>query len=473
MRRYKYLLVMIVCIVFLSGCNKEGSNKKNLDTNTNTPSNVETPDSSEGKEAYEGETINVLFPDLSNEEGIRDYLAGEWVFEKEYLSDVVCNMVIDNDLSVEVSFKNLYANEYPGEYSGKIILDRQYANLDKGPNIISFELEDDSYPGGDYFFLHRTNYDEKYVMSLFFAGNGNGIFDLLASVGHHDEPDEIIFEKISGQNSGELSQVFPRKNDQFYAVFWSVGEDEKSFWLDDVHWTGKSEYDFDAVYPKSMITYENSFPGSILYNIVPKQRADILGKDMFPGEVYYVETDENASIKYFIEAEKKKFIEEANEPEDYGYALFETTDIGIKKVIKAKKDVELTESSGPFTVSIKDIKVLDLNLFDGFKEDFDNKDKLTLVTMAVEIEHKSIDIGRIYPELSFIVTNNNERAEFEHILSDSFGGEFLGKSVRKGNLIFILESEAKNIEKISYIIEGPQDKNFNSISHDIVFEIEF
>lgn len=246
---------------------------------------------------------------FSNESGIKKYLEGEWVFNNPYISDLTCKMKIDKDLNVQLYFYGDYADSFKGNYSGKIKFEKVNAEADELPDAISIELNDSEWPGGDYFFLHRTIYNGKRVMALFFAGNGNGIFDILGDVDNFIYgPDEIIFEKTSG----EISKLAPSKNDKFEAVYWGKAKDGKSLWLDDVQWAPKNE-DLDTIYPWPMIAYDNYIRESVLYSIVAEKRQDILGDDLFPGQVYYVETDEEGRIKHFISAEFKRFLEESQD----------------------------------------------------------------------------------------------------------------------------------------------------------------
>ena len=271
--RLKIMLVMLVCVVFLGGCNS-----------TTTVDNNE-----------------MLIPDLSTEEGIRDYIVGNWVFEKAYLSNIACRMSIDEDLNVNLSFYNPYESDFREDYTGKIKLDRQYAKPNELPDIITIELMDTDYPGGEFFFLHRTLYDGKFVMSWFFAGNGDSVFDAAGSGEYGPVPEEIMFEKIVDQNSNLL----PTKNQGFHAVFWGEGYDGESLWLDDVNWELQRYDAFTAAYPLSMILYENDVKESVLYSIDPDQIADVYGFGLFEGQVYFVETDESGNIISLIGAEHK------------------------------------------------------------------------------------------------------------------------------------------------------------------------
>lgn len=296
----------------LSGCNKAEPENTDAIVSGKIPLVVEEPFDSE-KEEVEISGIN-----LNSEEGIKEYLIGEWISDKETLSDYLlteseinCNMTINQDLNVNLSFYNRYTDEIIGDYMGQINLDSFEGKGDKLPDLISIDLGDSDWPGGDYFFLHRTIYDGKSVMSLFFAGSGNGIFDLLADI-HNFEyaPEEILFEKITE----EKSQLKPLEDKEFYAVYWGTGPDGKSLWLDEVQWTPTEEYDPDALYPSRMTLYHDDFPESALYGIAKESMSNILGNPMYAGEVYFVQTDKDGNIIDFEDAAYRQYIETINEP---------------------------------------------------------------------------------------------------------------------------------------------------------------
>ena len=57
--------------------------------------------------------------------------------------------------------------------------------------------------------------------------------------------------------------------------------------------------------------------------------------------------------------------------------------------------------------------------------------------------------------------------------SDDVGGDFIGEVIKKGNVSFLLESEAEDITSFKYVIGGPHDEDFESIGEDITFELSF
>ncbi|HHX62576.1 MAG TPA: hypothetical protein GX707_17965, partial [Epulopiscium sp.] len=65
---------------------------------------------------------------------IREYLIGEWVYDQDYGSDIICKMYIDEDLKVGLSFYNAYTNQAKGDYTGKIKLDWVHADPNGAPD---------------------------------------------------------------------------------------------------------------------------------------------------------------------------------------------------------------------------------------------------------------------------------------------------------------------------------------------------
>lgn len=310
MKRMGLLAVFIgISILILTACSESKPEKNDKLENTIT---LPVDEDSKGVEE-EGTTISP--PDLSTEEGVKEYLVGEWTCRIDYMSNIVVSMNISQDLDVQLLFYDTFTDEAKGEYKGKISLDKIYATSEEAPDVISIELDDDQYSKGDFFFLHRTIYDGKRVMSLFFTGSGNSVFNILSAYDDDDDYDYTIDEVMLEKVTGEVFQGTPRKNDSFYAVFWEHEVLFESIWLDDVYWTPPLDDDYSTDYPRPMTLYENDKHESIIYHVNPDKKFEILGDNMFKGVVYYVETDKNGNMIELIDADYKKYLEEG--PEDY------------------------------------------------------------------------------------------------------------------------------------------------------------
>ncbi len=335
MKAFKKLLLFLICMMLISGCNISKTKKTKQDVDTSSLSQIrdklknktmakEEENLSEEKIVSDKknmpleETQPRSVYQLSTEREIKEYLVGEWVSNQEVLSDYLltssdmnCDMVIDEDLKVKLLFYNRHTNEPRGDYQGQISFDNFHENSKGAPDLINIDLIDSDYPGGSFFFKHRTIYDGMRVMSWFFSGNGNCIFDMLADIDNFKyAPEEIIFKKVTG----EKSQLSPLKDREFYAVYWGMGPDGQSLWLDEVQWTPKEEYDPDDPYPGLMTLYNDDLSESILYTIAQAKSSKILGEKMYSSEVYFVKTDDNGEIIDFEDAAYKAYIELINEP---------------------------------------------------------------------------------------------------------------------------------------------------------------
>ncbi|HZJ98732.1 MAG TPA: hypothetical protein VFC79_01925 [Tissierellaceae bacterium] len=302
MKKAIILFSLFISIAVLTSCNAKKPQDKDLETN-----NSISPEASEVLESPENDTIPFSGVDFMSEEDVRDYLVGQWVYDFYYRGDVICIMDIDKDLNVNLSFENFYSDEPKGEYKGKISLERVHSFPSQAPDLISLSLIDTDEPGGDFYFLHRTIYDGKRVMSWFPASNGNSVFDVLdISGGFRSVAEEIIFEKVTG----EVSQEEYRKSEDYYVVYWGMGPDNKSMWIDDVSWSPPHEDCYESLYPRAMNKYTTDLAESVLCNIAPDSISEVLGDDLTRGGVYFIELDENGHISYLIDAERKYFLEE-------------------------------------------------------------------------------------------------------------------------------------------------------------------
>lgn len=303
MKKRIILFVMIIPIVVLSGCNNskpEVNEHKNI---TTTLPVVKEP------ELNQVENPPISPPDLETEQGVIEYLVGDWVCEMEYMSNIVANMTIHENLDLELFFYDSLTDELVVDYKGDIMFKRMYRNQDDEPDMITLQLNEEPYIECDYYFFHRTIYDGKRAMSLFFGGLENSVFDIFTGdYGLEYTMGEVVFEKVTG----EVTKGKPRKNDEFYAVFWGHGVHNESIWIDDVEWEPGYE-GYNRNYPVPMIVHENEEKESVLYNVDPDNKFEILGDDMFKGEAYYVTTDERGYIVELIGAERKKFLEESSE----------------------------------------------------------------------------------------------------------------------------------------------------------------
>ena len=317
----------------------------NTETHTTSPTTTATSTAAETSPSTEPSTTlssqslpqepvaeTIYPPDLDSLSGIKNYLVGTWVFSDGYRSDVVCDMTIDENYNVQLEFFNLYENEPAGNYSGKIAFDHVYVDPDQAPDYLRIILDDEEVSGGEYYFLHRTNYDGILVMGLFYGGTGSSVFDILGPEGFQETPKDIYFERFADIPPSQE----PKKDAQFHAVFWGMGDDQTSIWLDDVAWFDLED-DLPTDYPREIMQYHNEVYESSLYPIPDDLFTEIMGDDLFQSTVYYVKTNDQGEVIGLMDPMAVYFTEEGeyNELSEMLYFILTNGNSEVREYLDA------------------------------------------------------------------------------------------------------------------------------------------
>lgn len=175
-------------------------------------------------------------------------------------------------------------------------------------------------------------------------------------------------------------------------------------------------------------------------------------------EVKEDETQETAAK----EPEKK---EEANDPNT------EKSDFGMEKIQYKKDDLGITTKLGPMNFKINTVKTSRLMIDEASRGMFEDKEEVTLIVLGVDVENTSDDTISFYPDQATLTTNTGEQIESELMFVDQIGGDFIGKVKKSGEVVFLAESEPKEITQIKYIVEGPSDANFEPLAEQYTVEI--
>ena len=149
------------------------------------------------------------------------------------------------------------------------------------------------------------------------------------------------------------------------------------------------------------------------------------------------------------------------------------SEVGKLTVVNQKKNLNQTVQSGPINLTINAIQTATLEPSESYKEMFDGKDKVTIVTINLSVENTSDDTIGFYPDQGTLTTNTGEQANAETFLSDEVGGDFYGKVKKEGNVIFQANSEAPEITQLKYIIDGAHDADFNSLGEQLQIDLSF
>ena len=283
-------LVTAATVILSVSC---GQRTNRTQTTENVPfQNVETR---RATSAISGVAQTVTPPDFSTEKGVATYLTGTWKFvdTQTEFENPGCTMEIDADLNISLSFYNLRTKKDEGACRGKITFDRFFANTGEAPDLVRFKLDDtERQDGGCYFFRHETVRDGKRVMTLQFASAGNDfIFDRINVVNVSDKHNgrEYVFE----QETGEQSTLEPRKDSEFYAVYW--GGNREWMWLDDVV-PNAAAASLPSKFAPAKTGYTNEVKQSVRYPVSSSADWEIGSGGMEQGRFYAIQTNRQGEV---------------------------------------------------------------------------------------------------------------------------------------------------------------------------------
>lgn len=158
---------------------------------------------------------------------------------------------------------------------------------------------------------------------------------------------------------------------------------------------------------------------------------------------------------------------ENNKKADSSVGKVDESEFGRVEVIKEKKNINDLFESGPIKLTITDVQISKVNPSPNYKSMFNDKDEVTSVVLAVEVENTSDETISFFPDQGTIVTNTKEQKSAQVFLSDEVGGDFIGQVKKKGNIIFILDSNAEEINNVKFVLGHPSNENLENIGEDI------
>ncbi len=158
---------------------------------------------------------------------------------------------------------------------------------------------------------------------------------------------------------------------------------------------------------------------------------------------------------------------ENNKKTDSSVGKVDESEFGRLEVIKEKKNINDVVESGPIKLTVTDIQISKVNPKPDYKSMFNDKDEVTSVVVAVEVENTSDETISFYPDQGTLVTNTKEQKEAEIFLSDEVGGDFIGQVVKKGNIVFILDSKGDKINNLKFVFGNPSNSNFENVGEEI------
>lgn len=145
--------------------------------------------------------------------------------------------------------------------------------------------------------------------------------------------------------------------------------------------------------------------------------------------------------------------------------------IGTETIIARKEGFQKTYTSGPFKLILEGYQIATLKPSDQLKPMFNNKNKTTIIALKMKVQNTSKKDLDFYPGQGTITTNTGAQAHAKTMLSGKVGGTFYGAVHKEGEVFFQVDSPAKKIKKITFIVSGPNDQNMKSIGKQLKISI--
>lgn len=149
----------------------------------------------------------------------------------------------------------------------------------------------------------------------------------------------------------------------------------------------------------------------------------------------------------------------------------EKSKIGVQTIVARQKGINKTYTSGPFKLTIEGYQVASLKPSTAAKAMFDGKSQTTIVTLKMKVENTSKKQLDFYPAQGTITTNAGDQAHAKTMLSGDVGGTFYGQVHKEGEVFFQVNSPAKNIKKVTFIVPGPNDQNLKGVGKQLTIDI--
>lgn len=181
--------------------------------------------------------------------------------------------------------------------------------------------------------------------------------------------------------------------------------------------------------------------------------------------------EDDAESKEKVESSADPKLEESKEENNVGKT--EESELGKSTIEFQNKKLNKSFKNGPVKLELAKIQSMTLEPSESYKEAFDGKKKVTVITVEMKAENTIEDTTNFYPDQATLTTDTGEQVDANLVFSDNIGGEFLGKIKKAGNVIFVLDSEAKDIGKVTIHINAPSNESFESLGDKIKVDIPF
>lgn len=148
-------------------------------------------------------------------------------------------------------------------------------------------------------------------------------------------------------------------------------------------------------------------------------------------------------------------------------------EMGTFHIAKKQKDMTDVYENGPMNLTITGIQLGELEPSEEYAYMFDEKEKVTTVTVGMKAENTSDETVSFYPDQAVLTTNAGDQVDADLMLSGDVGGDFFGKVKKEGEVIFLLDTPVEEIETGKLIISGSHNENLDDLGEELQIELEF
>lgn len=148
------------------------------------------------------------------------------------------------------------------------------------------------------------------------------------------------------------------------------------------------------------------------------------------------------------------------------------TELGTLYITYKKEDLTIKEESGPVDFFIKGVQVADLDVADDQKGLFGKGNQVAIVTISVDSKNTSNEALLFYPNKSSLTTDAGDDVESDTFFSDVVGGPYDADIDAAGDVVFIIDSAARDVGQLNLTITGPTNGDDESIGEPIELTID-
>lgn len=148
------------------------------------------------------------------------------------------------------------------------------------------------------------------------------------------------------------------------------------------------------------------------------------------------------------------------------------TEEGQRTIIKILDNLNESQTSGPFKITIRDVRLSQFKPKPEKVSDYGGED-LGLISIYLEVENTSDETAFIYPNQGTIQTDTEKKVTTHFSLSQPVGGEYPNQSTKTGKVYSFFVGQVADVSEVIYQIEAAHDEEIQPLGEDFEFVFNF